>query len=83
MVGCTSRSMKGRAAAIISPARMITEVVPSPTSSSWAREISSIDVAAGCVTSISRRIACPSLDSTMPPIGSSSIFSIERGPSVV
>jgi len=36
--------------------------------------------AAGCETSISRRIACPSFVNTIPPIGSNSIFSIAFGP---
>ena len=40
-------------------------------------------LAAGCETSISRRMALPSLVSTMPPLASSSILSIARGPSVV
>jgi hypothetical protein len=59
---------------------MITLVVPSPTSSSCVRDSSIIDFAAGCATSTSRRIALPSLVSTMPPIGSSSILSMARGP---
>jgi hypothetical protein len=37
-------------------------------------------LAAGCATSISRRIAWPSLVRTMPPMGSSSIFNIALGP---
>lgn len=37
-------------------------------------------LAAGWETSISRRIACPSFVSTIPPIGSSSIFSMALGP---
>ena len=36
--------------------------------------------AAGCATSISRRMAWPSFVRTMPPIGSSSILSIAFGP---
>lgn len=48
-----------------------------------ARESSIIDLAAGCETSTSRKIELPSLVMTMPPIGSRSILSIERGPSVV
>lgn len=42
-----------------------------------------MDLAAGWLTSISRRMALPSLVSTMPPLASSSIFSMARGPSVV
>jgi len=45
-----SRSINGRAATIISPVRIISLVVPSPTSSSYARLISNIDLAAGWVT---------------------------------
>lgn len=75
--------MNGLAAAIISPAMIITLVVPSPTSSSYALLISNILFAAGCFTSISRRIACPSLDNTIPPIGSINIFNIDLGPKVL
>mmetsp|Transcript_23090 Transcript_23090/g.44258 ORF Transcript_23090/g.44258 Transcript_23090/m.44258 type:complete len:208 (-) Transcript_23090:133-756(-) len=82
-VGCRFFSSRGCATLSISPARMITEVVPSPTSSSCARLNSIIFFAAGCDTSISRRIALPSLVITIPPIGSSSILSMARGPSVV
>lgn len=60
--------------------RMMTVVVPSPTSSSWVRLSSIMLLAAGCDTSISRRMAWPSLVSTMPPMGSSSIFSMALGP---
>ena len=77
------RSRNGSAAASISPARMMTEVVPSPTSSSCVRLSSMMLLAAGWLTSISRRMALPSLVSTMPPLASSSILSMARGPSVV
>ena len=73
-------STYGNACARISPAKMITSVVPSPTSSSWVRSNSIISLAAGCATSISRKIACPSLVSTIPPMGSSNILSIALGP---
>jgi hypothetical protein len=59
---------------------MMTVVVPSPTSSSCVRLSSIMLLAAGCATSISRRIAWPSLVRTMPPMGSSSIFSMAFGP---
>ena len=59
---------------------IMTVVVPSPTSSSCVLLNSIMLFAAGCATSISRKIAWPSLVSTMPPIGSSSIFSIALGP---
>lgn len=59
---------------------MITVVVPSPTSSSCVRLSSIMLFAAGCDTSISRRMAWPSLVSTMPPMGSNSIFSMALGP---
>ena len=62
---------------------MMTDVVPSPTSSSWARDSSIMDLAAGWLTSTSRRMLLPSLVMRMPPIGSRSIFNIERGPRVV
>jgi hypothetical protein len=60
--------------------RIITVVVPSPTSSSCVRLSSIMLLAAGCDTSISRRMAWPSLVSTMPPMGSSSILSMALGP---
>mmetsp|Transcript_23875 Transcript_23875/g.64022 ORF Transcript_23875/g.64022 Transcript_23875/m.64022 type:complete len:261 (+) Transcript_23875:1266-2048(+) len=82
-VGCICRSISGSACARYSPASTMTDVVPSPTSSSCARESSIMLLAAGCLTSTSRRIELPSFVITMPPIGSSSILSIERGPSVV
>mmetsp|Transcript_79445 Transcript_79445/g.177656 ORF Transcript_79445/g.177656 Transcript_79445/m.177656 type:complete len:321 (+) Transcript_79445:584-1546(+) len=82
-VGCIFFSRSGSATPSISPARMITEVVPSPTSSSCARLSSIMFLAAGCETSTSLRMALPSLVMTMPPIGSSSILSMARGPSVV
>lgn len=86
--------MKGLAATIISPAITMTEVVPSPTSSSCAWEKSNLInkyltlansimlLAAGCYTSISRRIAFPSFVITIPPMGSRSIFNIDLGPRV-
>lgn len=58
----------------------MTVVVPSPTSSSCVLLSSIMLLAAGCATSISRSIACPSLVMTMPPMGSRSILSIALGP---
>jgi hypothetical protein len=58
----------------------MTVVVPSPTSSSCVRLSSIMLFAAGWETSISRRIAWPSFVSTIPPIGSRSIFNIALGP---
>jgi hypothetical protein len=58
----------------------MTVVVPSPTSSSCVRLSSIMLLAAGCATSISRRMAWPSLVRTMPPMGSSSILSMALGP---
>lgn len=55
--GCMCLSNCGRACASISPARMMTVVVPSPTSSSCVLLSSIMDFAAGWATSISRRIA--------------------------
>jgi hypothetical protein len=76
-------SIKGLAHCMTSPARMITDVVPSPTSSSYVLDISIIFLAAGWLTSISLRIALPSLVITMPPMGSISIFNMDLGPRVV
>lgn len=94
--GWMLRSSCGRACAKISPAAgsqtkvceyqrdnipsIITVVVPSPTSSSCVLLNSIMLFAAGCATSISRRMAWPSFVRTMPPIGSSSILSIAFGP---
>jgi hypothetical protein len=47
--------------------RMITDVVPSPTSSSCALDSSIILLAAGWDTSTSRRMQLPSFVITMPP----------------
>ena len=69
--------------AITSPAKTTTLVVPSPICSSWARETSSIALAAGCATSSSRRMAFPSFVMTTLPIESRIILSMERGPIVV
>ena len=82
-VGWKLRSSKGSAMARISPLRMMTDVVPSPTSSSCARDSSIMLLAAGWLTSTSRRMQLPSLVMTMPPIGSNNILSIDRGPNVV
>lgn len=62
---------------------MITEVVPSPTSSSWALDNSIILFAAGWLTSTSLKMQFPSLVMTIPPMGSNNIFNIALGPSVV
>jgi len=75
--------MNGLAHYITSPAKIITDVVPSPTSSSYVLEISIMFLAAGWLTSISLRIAFQSLVITIPPIGSINIFNIDLGPSVV
>lgn len=58
----------------------MTVVVPSPTSSSCVLLSSIILFAAGCDTSISRKMAWPSFVNTMPPIGSNNILSIALGP---
>jgi hypothetical protein len=58
----------------------MTVVVPSPTSSSCVLLNSIMLFAAGCATSISRRMAWPSFVRTIPPMGSSNILSIAFGP---
>lgn len=78
--GWMLRSSCGSDRARISPARIMTVVVPSPTSSSCVLASSIMLFAAGCATSISRRMACPSLVRTMPPMGSRSIFNMALGP---
>lgn len=69
--------------AIISPVKSTTEVVPSPISSSYIQANSIIDLAVGCLVSISLKIAWPSFVITIPPIGSINIFIIDLGPNVV
>jgi len=59
------------------------DVVPSPTISSWVLAISTIILAAGCSTSISFKIAAPSLVIVISPKLSISILSIPLGPRVV
>jgi hypothetical protein len=66
LAGCAGAGARpsgaGRAARARGHAPMtMTDVVPSPTSSSCVRLSSIIDLAAGCDTSISRRMALPSL----------------------
>jgi len=61
---------------------MITDVVPSPTSSSCTLASSITLFAAGCWTSIYLKIAFPSFVITIPPIGSSNIFNMDCGPRV-
>lgn len=62
---------------------MMTEVVPSPTSSSWVLLSSIMLLPAGWLTSSSRRMALPSLVRTMPPMESRIILSMARGPRAV
>ena len=81
--GCIFYSINGFDDLIISPVIHITEVVPSPTSSSYILANSIKDLAAGCLQSISLKIACPSFVITIPPIGSINIFIIDLGPKVV
>src|SRR3989338_11112522 len=50
-----------------SPATMTTDVVPSPTSSSWSVARLTRTLAAGCSTSKSERIVAPSLVMVTPP----------------
>mmetsp|Transcript_3214 Transcript_3214/g.7835 ORF Transcript_3214/g.7835 Transcript_3214/m.7835 type:complete len:297 (+) Transcript_3214:776-1666(+) len=83
IVGWMFLCNNGSATCNISPVSTITEVVPSPTSSSCARESSIICLAAGWETSTSLKIALASFVMTMPPMGSRSILSIARGPNVL
>ena len=71
-----------------SPARIMTEVVPSPTSSSWVLEISINILAAGLSTKIDYNIVAPSLVTVIFFLECSSpidykILSIPFGPRVV
>merc|ERR1719158_825657 len=79
-VGCIFSSRNCCEVPSTSAANTITDVVPSPTSSSWVLAISIIVLAAGCWTVISLRIALPSLVMTIPPIGSINILSMALGP---
>merc|ERR1719414_2226403 len=80
VVGCILSLRNGNDRDMISAAKTTTEVVPSPTSSSWVRAISMSILAAGFWTVISRKMALPSLVMTIPPIGSISILSMALGP---
>lgn len=70
------------AADSISQAKIVTDVVPSPTSSSYDFEISTKILAAGCPMSKRFKIVAPSLDIVWP-LYVSNILSIPQGPSVV
>jgi hypothetical protein len=58
--------------------RMMTLVVPSPTSSSCVRESSIMLLAAGCATSISRKMAFPSFVNLRPLVSSSDHMVVAR-----
>eukprot|EP01139_Manchomonas_bermudensis_P020006 Amastigsp_a677667_92.p3 type:complete len:282 gc:universal Amastigsp_a677667_92:787-1632(+) len=65
------------------PARTTTDVVPSPASTSCARDTSTSILATGCTTAIFERIVAPSLVMITSPRPSSIILSMPRGPSDV
>ncbi len=79
-VGCMFFASSFSASLTSSPAITTTLVVPSPTSSSWALAISTINLAIGCWTSISSSIVAPSFVTVMSPRVSISILSIPLGP---
>merc|ERR1719341_8819 len=79
-VGCIFSSKNWCETPRTSAAKMMTDVVPSPTSSSWVLAISIMVFAAGCWTVISLRMALPSLVMTIPLMGSINIFSMALGP---
>lgn len=60
-----------------------TEVVPSPTSESCDRAMSTSVRAAGCTMSKCFMIVAPSLEMVVRPLWLTIILSIPRGPSVV
>ena len=60
--GCIPSSTNGLASFNNSAAKRVTDVVPSPTSSSYAFAISTKTLAAGCTMSRSWRIVAPSFE---------------------
>mmetsp|Transcript_5567 Transcript_5567/g.14422 ORF Transcript_5567/g.14422 Transcript_5567/m.14422 type:complete len:259 (+) Transcript_5567:1000-1776(+) len=83
LCGWTPSSMKGFASLRSSPARTTTVVVPSPTSESWEREMSTSSLAAGCTMSRSFIRVAPSLEIVVFPRSSWMSLSMPRGPRVV
>ncbi len=83
VVAWTSESSSSSACSNSSPATTTAVVVPSPTSSSWVSDTSTIMFAAGWSMSISLRIVTPSFVTTTSPESETSILSIPFGPSVV
>lgn len=81
--GWTPSSMNGFICFRISAAKTTTDVVPSPTSASWERAISTIVEAAGKTISKSFRIVAPSLEIVVAPLLSTMSLSRPRGPKVV
>mmetsp|Transcript_31008 Transcript_31008/g.77568 ORF Transcript_31008/g.77568 Transcript_31008/m.77568 type:complete len:272 (-) Transcript_31008:65-880(-) len=79
---CTPSSTKGLASRSNSPASTTTEVVPSPTSASCERAMSTSVLAAGWTMSRSFMSVAPSLEIVTTPSRRISL-SIPRGPSVV
>mmetsp|Transcript_55635 Transcript_55635/g.144646 ORF Transcript_55635/g.144646 Transcript_55635/m.144646 type:complete len:268 (+) Transcript_55635:991-1794(+) len=71
------------AACSSAPAVTTTEVVPSPASTSWAFESSTIILAVGCVSFICCRMVAPSFEMITSPLGSWIILSMPFGPSDV
>mmetsp|Transcript_48357 Transcript_48357/g.97296 ORF Transcript_48357/g.97296 Transcript_48357/m.97296 type:complete len:231 (+) Transcript_48357:1104-1796(+) len=77
--------MRSSAARSSSPHSTATEVVPSPTSSSWMREISTRTLAAALSTWMERRIVAPSLVMVISPeaeVTEERILSMPLGPKV-
>mmetsp|Transcript_70079 Transcript_70079/g.222136 ORF Transcript_70079/g.222136 Transcript_70079/m.222136 type:complete len:208 (-) Transcript_70079:97-720(-) len=83
MVGWMPRASMSMAFFRSAPQRTVTEVVPSPATTSWDLESSTSIFAAGCETSILSRIVAPSLVMITSPLASWTILSIPLGPSDV
>lgn len=83
LAGRRGESLQGLASFMKEQARSTTEVVPSPTSESCDRAMSTSVRAAGCTMSRCFMIVAPSFEMVVRPLWLTIILSIPRGPSVV
>mmetsp|Transcript_2997 Transcript_2997/g.10763 ORF Transcript_2997/g.10763 Transcript_2997/m.10763 type:complete len:293 (-) Transcript_2997:26-904(-) len=79
-IGCRPRSSRCSACSSSAPASTTTPVVPSPISSSWLLDSSTIRRATWCSTSIFSKMVAPSFVIVTSPSGDTSILSMPRGP---
>ena len=83
VVGCSPRSISRSAFSRNAPARMTTEVVPSPASTSWALDVWISRLAVGCITERFFRMVAPSFVMMTSPLAVSSSLSMPLGPRLV